>query len=168
MTREGGCFCGALRYAVNGEPLVVTHCHCLHCRKLGGAAFVTWATFDPAEFRYIKGKPATVSSRPGVTRSLCHDCGSPISYQAAELPDEIDLTVGTFDDPESVTPEDHVWADRKISLVHLDDGLPRYGRRRSGRIGGAHAAIPRDAGGRVHRRSRSPATPARCCSRPTA
>jgi hypothetical protein len=130
MAREGGCFCGALRYVVTGEPMQVTHCHCLHCRKLGGTAFVTWATFDPRNFRYTQGKPATVTSRPGVTRGFCRDCGSPISYKSDDLPDEIDLTVGTFDDPETVKPFDHVWADRRISWVHLDDGLPRYGRRR--------------------------------------
>ena len=131
MTREGGCFCGALRYVVAGEPSQVTHCHCLHCRRLSGAAFVTWATFDPRNFRYIKGKPATCESRAGVTRSFCRECGSPIAYKADELRDEIDLTVCTFDDPESVKPVDHVWADRLISWVHLDDGLPRYHRRRA-------------------------------------
>lgn len=130
MAREGGCFCGALRYVVTGEPIQVTHCHCLHCRRLGGAAFVTWATFDPRNFRYIKGKPATIASRAGVTRSFCHDCGSPIAYKNDDLPDEIDLTVCTFDEPESMQPADHVWADRLISWVHLDDGLPRYRRRR--------------------------------------
>ncbi len=30
MTREGGCFCGAVRYTVTGEPKNTAHCYCLH------------------------------------------------------------------------------------------------------------------------------------------
>ncbi len=32
---EGGCLCGEIRYRVGGD-CGVTHCHCIHCRKLGG------------------------------------------------------------------------------------------------------------------------------------
>ena len=130
MTREGGCFCGALRYVATGEPTTVSHCHCLHCRRLSGAAFVTWATFGVRDFRYTAGKPATIASRPGVTRDFCAACGSPIAYRSVDFPDDVDLTVGTFDDPGSVKPIDHVWADREIPWAHLDDGLKRFGRRR--------------------------------------
>ncbi len=130
MAREGGCFCGALRYVVTGEPTMVSHCHCLHCRRLGGAAFVTWATFGMRDFRYLAGKPATIESRPGVTRDFCAACGSPIAYRSVDFPEDVDLTVGTFDDPGSMQPTDHVWADREIPWAHLDDGLKRFGRRR--------------------------------------
>ena len=50
---EGGCLCGAVRYRVGGKTRV-THCHCLHCRKLGGAPYVTWVEAErrvaPAAF----------------------------------------------------------------------------------------------------------------------
>ena len=29
----GGCLCGAIRYAMDGAPiLVISHCHCSDCR----------------------------------------------------------------------------------------------------------------------------------------
>ncbi len=40
---EGGCQCGTLRYAADGEVSDLSHCHCSMCRKLHGAAYVTFA-----------------------------------------------------------------------------------------------------------------------------
>jgi len=39
---EGGCFCGAVRYALIGPPDWSSHCHCRSCQKAVGAAFTTW------------------------------------------------------------------------------------------------------------------------------
>ena len=36
------------------------------------------------------------------------------------------MTAVSLDTPESVEPEDHVWADRMLPWIHLSDGLPRF------------------------------------------
>jgi hypothetical protein len=130
MKREGGCFCGAIRYEATGEPRVVTHCHCLHCRRISGAAFVTWAEFPNEQVRWTKGKPGSVESRPGVTRRFCTACGTPMTYHSTESPRTTDVVACSLDDPESVKPQDHVWASRRISWIHLGDALPQYVERR--------------------------------------
>ena len=127
---EGGCFCGAVRYRVAGD-FGVTHCHCLHCRKVSGAAFVTWVEARLSEFNWLQGQPIEFTVRDGVTRSYCAGCGSPLTYQNHNHEDSIDITAGTLDDPSGLEPADHVWSDRKLPWVHMDDGLPRYGRGRS-------------------------------------
>ncbi len=33
---SGGCFCGAVRYTVTGEPSLAAHCHCRDCQKAHG------------------------------------------------------------------------------------------------------------------------------------
>src|SRR5439155_7686682 len=39
MEREGGCACGAVRYRLTAEPLIVHACHCRDCQRLSGGAF---------------------------------------------------------------------------------------------------------------------------------
>lgn len=126
MSHEGGCFCGAVRYLARGAPGSVTHCHCLHCRRTSGAAFVTWAEFPRAEFSFTRGAPVSFSSRPGVTRSFCGSCGTPLTYGNNATPGSIDVTACSLDEPDLVSPKDHVFHDRKLGWVRLADGLPAY------------------------------------------
>jgi hypothetical protein len=44
--------------------------------------------------------------------------------------DEVDVTVGSLDDPEAVPPQDHTFVDNQLSWVKLDDGLPRHAQAR--------------------------------------
>ena len=128
-TMEGGCLCGGIRYRVSGD-CGVTHCHCIHCRKLGGTAFVTWVEAARSNFDWLQGQPAEFTPRPGVTRSFCANCGSPLTYQNHEYPDSIDVTAGSLDDPSGLEPDDHVWFDRRLPWLQIGDDLPRYGRGR--------------------------------------
>ena len=123
---EGGCFCGDVRYRVEGSPRRVTHCHCLHCRRTSGAVFLTWAEFDAAQFRFTKGRPGLCESRPGVTRQFCTGCGTQLTFQDAENADAMDVTVASLDDPGVMKAEDHVWCDRMMPWLEMNDGLPRY------------------------------------------
>lgn len=128
--REGGCFCGQVRYAVADPPVRVTHCHCLHCRRTSGAPFLTWAEYRVEQFAWTRGRPVEFPSREGVTRSFCGACGTPLTYRTAEDPGEVDVTLASFDDPAALRPEDHVWTEREIPWARLQDGLPRYRFRR--------------------------------------
>ena len=38
---SGSCLCGAITYEVYGQVLNMWNCHCIHCRKITGAAFAT-------------------------------------------------------------------------------------------------------------------------------
>jgi hypothetical protein len=31
---RGGWLCGGVRYEIEGEPVVVAHCHCTDCQRL--------------------------------------------------------------------------------------------------------------------------------------
>ena len=38
--RDGGCFCGEIRYRFVGDPLTLYACHCTDCQRETGASFV--------------------------------------------------------------------------------------------------------------------------------
>lgn len=123
---DGGCLCGAIRYRIDGNSRRTTNCHCLHCRRASGAAFVTWVEFRSSEFTVVSGVPTRYESRPQVTRQFCGRCGSQLTYQHADEPDTIDVTACSMDSADGVSPDDHVWCDRMLPWVKISDGLPRY------------------------------------------
>jgi hypothetical protein len=132
MTREGGCFCGAVRYRLAVEPVDVTHCHCLHCRRTSAAAFVTWATVPDSGFQFTKGSARSFSSRPGAVRTFCGDCGTPLTFRGDQSPDMVDVTACSLDEPETLQPVDHVFNSRRLPWLRMEDGLPVFPRSRRG------------------------------------
>src|SRR5438093_2547247 len=56
---QGGCLCGALRYATSSEPLRVTYSHCKFCQRATGSAYLVEPIFHRTCFEIISGKPAT-------------------------------------------------------------------------------------------------------------
>ena len=39
---------------------------------------------------------------------------------------QVDVTVGSLDDPDAVTPVDHIWASSQVRWLRMDDGLLRH------------------------------------------
>ena len=125
-SRAGGCLCGAVRYAAEGKPLWVAHCHCRSCRRQSGAPVVTWAGFQPANVAWSSDEPDTFNSSEDVTRRFCGACGTPRSYESTRWPDEVHILVATLDDPESLTPTAHVFWSEHLSWLEMDDGLKKF------------------------------------------
>ena len=128
---EGGCLCGAIRYRTSGSAYGITHCHCRTCRRTSGTPFVTWAGFDRDKFAFTQGQPASHASSPNVLRAFCATCGTALTYQRADVPGSIDVTLGSMDDPEALKPEDHTWTENRLSWIALNDRLPQYPRERN-------------------------------------
>ncbi len=123
---EGGCQCGAVRYSVNGDPVVVAVCHCSTCRRANAAPAVAWAMFEEGQVQFVAGQLKKYSASEEVKRGFCPRCGTQISFEADYLPRLIDITVGSFDDPEAVRPSMHYWHSRHLSWAEFADSLPRY------------------------------------------
>ena len=73
-----------------------------------------------------QGTPKVYESSPGVLRSFCGDCGTPLSYEDERLPGEVYVMVGVFDEPEPFEPEAHDWVSQKAEWFDIRDDLPRY------------------------------------------
>jgi hypothetical protein len=126
MERAGGCFCGALRYAVQGDAVRITICHCQSCRKVAGAASVAWLSVTQDQFAWTRGAPALLHSSPAVTRTLCAACGTGITYRHDDSADQLDVTLCSLDEPASLAPLDHTWTSERMPWDAIADGLRQY------------------------------------------
>lgn len=123
---SGGCRCGAIRYHVSGPPVMVEYCHCESCRRSSGSAVSVLAGFSREGFEILHGSPTDYESTPVVKRSFCGVCGSPLFYANQEYPDEVYISIGSFDEPEELPPDRHVWVSEGISWHRILDDLPQY------------------------------------------
>lgn len=96
---EGGCQCGAVRYAFYA-PLENPHaCHCRMCQRAVGGVFALLAGGRKDNFAWTKGTPAFFASSNLAQRGYCRDCGTPLSF-AYDRPDaRFYVTMGSLDDP---------------------------------------------------------------------
>src|SRR4051812_36241417 len=106
---EGGCACGAVRFRVRGEPKRVGLCHCLTCRKAHSSAFNPCVIYDPSQVE-ISGELRSWESRPDDDRRFCPTCGSRICSGSG---DEIELSLGSFDEVGLFEPEYELWVIRR-------------------------------------------------------
>lgn len=129
---EGGCNCGAVRYAIEGQPLAVAACHCTRCRRQSGSAFSVNLVVT-ASAMAVTGDMATfedteTSSGASVMRQFCGVCGSPIRSLLTANPDIIAVKAGTTDEPDGFAPTIHVWTQSKLAWVDIPTGLPHFAR----------------------------------------
>jgi hypothetical protein len=126
MAIEGGCACGAVRYRAEAAPIQSMICHCADCRRAAAAPIVPWVTFARAAFAFTRGGPAVFASSPAVRRLFCAACGTPLAYENAERPDEIDVTTCSLDDAEAYPPTHHAQTADDLAWVRPGDGLPAF------------------------------------------
>ena len=117
---EGGCLCGAVRFAAEGPAKWTGYCHCRSCRQHTGAPVSAYAGFERANVRFTKGAMARFDSSKGVQRGFCARCGSTLAYEGERWPTEIHIHAGAFDDPEPFAPKGQTFEGERVSWLHLD------------------------------------------------
>lgn len=128
MNEVGGCQCRAVRFSVTAEALWSAYCHCESCRRATASPVAAFVGFDEDSVRFIGDARRLFDSSPGVERSHCSECGTPLSYRSARWPAEIHLYTATFDDPAAFPPTFHVhWAE-KLAWLGITDSLPKHER----------------------------------------
>jgi hypothetical protein len=127
--REGGCGCGAVRYRLTSEPLVVHCCHCLNCQRQTGSAFVVNVLIEADRVELLAGEPEPwdvprgTSSKQRIWR--CPGCQVAVysRYTSAKLRF---VRAGTLDEPASVEPDVHIYTRSKVPWLTLPAGVPAF------------------------------------------
>ena len=132
MKIEGGCYCRALRFRAEGEPLFKGQCHCRECQYVSGGHPNAVMGMPAASFAYTKGTPKLFrrSDLPNpVTREFCGECGTHVLARSPGLPGAVLLKVGTFDDPTVYGgPQMVIFTIDKQTFHHVPEGVPAFER----------------------------------------
>lgn len=122
-THIASCRCGQLRVTTSGEPVRVSVCHCLDCKKRTGSAFSVQARW-PAEQVAIDGDSRTwchvADSGNKITHHFCAECGSSVHYTIqGKFDGLVAVPLGAFDDPYFAAPRFSVWEERRHEWVEI-------------------------------------------------
>ena len=122
----GRCYCGRTRIAATCAPAAVTYCHCSDCRRVTGAPVAAFAAFAEADITLTPDEGHAANTTPGVTRTFCQGCGSPLTGRYDYLPGRVYIALGLLDQAGDLPPALHAHHDNRLPWLHLDDGLERH------------------------------------------
>lgn len=131
MKIEGRCYCGAVRYKAEGEPVFRGQCHCRECQYISGGGPNYVLGMPEGGFAYTQGSVKTF--RRGdlehpVAREFCPECGTHILTRAPGYA-AVMLKVGTLDDPSVFEgPQMAIFTVDKQDFHHVPDGIPAFER----------------------------------------
>jgi|SRR5688572_16307252 len=122
---EGGCLCGAVRYAATGAPLRVSVCHCTYCQRRTGSAFAIVMAF-PKDDVQVRGETVTHEHRSDVSGRwlrlhFCPRCGTTVTETTEKSPGTVIVQGGTLDDASWVRPQRQIWTRSRQAWLSLAD-----------------------------------------------
>ncbi|HNP62415.1 MAG TPA: GFA family protein [Woeseiaceae bacterium] len=126
MSVSGECFCGAVRYKVDGELRDARSCHCSRCRKAFSAQASAYAEVNADEFEWLAGEEllTTYQSGRGFGLQFCSKCGSTLCgiYQGSVH----GITLGCADGNPGVEIERHIYVGSKAAWEVIPDGVTAF------------------------------------------
>jgi hypothetical protein len=130
MKLSGGCYCKAVRYEVDSDPVMKAECLCRECQYITGGGPNFFMAVAPAAFRYVAGEPKGFKRTDipnGVTREFCPECGTHL----ATLPNApiVVVKVGTLDDPSAFGgPDVAIFTVDRQAFHAIAEGVPQFER----------------------------------------
>jgi hypothetical protein len=132
MKITGGCYCGAVRFEAEGEPMVQAQCHCRECQYLTGGAPNLFIAMPKEGHRFTKGQPRSFSrgdlDKP-VIREFCGDCGTHLLTRSPARPDATIVKVGTMDDPSQFQPQIAIFTCDQQAYNQIDENVKTFDKR---------------------------------------
>ena len=123
VTRRAQCLCGQLSAVCRGEPVRISVCHCLDCKRRTGSAFsynVRFAEGDVAIEGRAKQFTRTGDQGGCIIYNFGPECGASVHYRIDTQPGVIAIPVGAFADPSFPPPFQSFYHDsRRCDWVEI-------------------------------------------------
>jgi hypothetical protein len=119
----GGCQCGRIRYAVTIADEDAYLCHCRMCQRATGGVAAAFKNVPRSALNW-ESEPDYYASSPIARRGFCATCGTPLSFAYVDGSPNIDLTIGSFDDPSRFKPTMHFSIESRHAAWLDTSGLP--------------------------------------------
>jgi hypothetical protein len=131
MAMEGGCACGAIRYKLTADPMIVHACHCRDCQRITGSAFVINLWIERKFVEPVGGTPKSfkLAGGSGQTHEVffCENCGTYVWSRYHGAPgDPLFVRAGTLDRPETIKPDVHIFTRSTVPWLKLPQGVPAF------------------------------------------
>jgi hypothetical protein len=128
---EGRCACGAIRYELTDQPLIVHACHCRDCQRITGSAFVINLWMENQNVRLTAGKPKRFALKGGSGQGhdvfFCGKCGTYVWSKYHGAPgDARFVRAGTLDKKHTFNPDVHVFTRSKAPWLELPKDAPAF------------------------------------------
>ncbi len=128
---DGGCSCGAVRYRMESEPLIIHCCHCTWCQRQTGASYVLNALIETDRVTLLQGAPDAVdtpsASGKGQQIMRCPECRVAMWSHYAGFGDKVSFVrVGTLDDAGRFPPDVHIFTTSKQPWVQIPEDHPSF------------------------------------------
>jgi hypothetical protein len=123
-THRGACFCGAVEFAVIGEPVAAGYCHCESCRHWSASPVNAFTLWQPHAITVIRGSEniLTYHKTEKSYRKSCRVCGGHLftHHPGWDLTDVYAAVIPSF----GFTPRVHV--NYQETKLRISDGLPKF------------------------------------------
>ena len=128
---EGGCLCRTIRYCVRGNPLRVSACYCTFCQRRTGGALSIHAFFDEQNIE-LTGDMLSTYEQPSDESNLwlrlhfCKRCATTVMLSLQKFPGLRIVTGGSFDEPNWIEIDRHVWTRSAQHWVVFPQNVDRF------------------------------------------
>lgn len=126
MPITGECFCGSVKYEINGSLKDARSCHCSRCRKAFSSQASSYALVEHDEFKWLQGANLLTSyqSQQGFGLQFCSKCGSTLCGTFNGLVHGI--TLGCINGDPKVEIGYHKFVGSKAGWEVIPEGVKTY------------------------------------------
>lgn len=126
MPLTGQCFCGSIKYEIDGVLKDARSCHCSRCRKAFSSQASSYALVDPETFRWLQGADllSAYESELGFGLQFCSKCGSTLC--GIHNGTVHGITLGCINGDPEIEIGYHIFVGSKAKWEVLPQGIKSY------------------------------------------